>query len=266
MDTQQPKGRDLAGWVQQLHDEHARWKEEEVSLEALEAFVNTARQVYERAVILKHLALAEARNQATLGAPVAPTEVAVPETPATAPAAAPATAPAEPKESLAELAAEPLAEQAAEPLAEPAAEPPSSPPAEPARRWTFQPLVSPTEPAPSAPAAAPSEPAAAPSSTAAAPSGGGGTSLAQQLKQTGIPALAPALGINDRVRFAGIFSGGDVAAFLKLCAEVEALPTLEAAEQRLRRAANPQTDWEDESGTAFAMLQLVKRLRQFLPA
>ena len=90
--------------------------------------------------------------------------------------------------------------------------------------------------------------------------------MAQQLKQTGIPALAPALGINDRVRFAGIFSGGDVAAFLKLCAEVEALPTLEAAEQRLRRAANPQTDWEDESGTAFAMLQLVKRLRQFLPA
>lgn len=238
MNTQQPKGRDLAGWVQQLHDEHARWKEEEVSLEALEAFVNTARQVYERAVILKHLAVAGARSQATLEAPVAPTEDAVPESPA----AAPAAAPAEPKESLA------------------------VPAAEPARRWSFQPLVSPTEPAPSASAATPSEPALARSATAASPSVGGGTSLAQQLKQTGIPALAPALGINDRVRFAGTFSGGDVAAFLKLCAEVEALPTLEAAEQRLRKAANPQTDWEDESGTAFAMLQLVKRLRQFLPA
>jgi hypothetical protein len=250
MDTQQPKGRDLAGWVQQLHDEHARWKEEEVSLEALEAFVNTARQVYERAVILKHLAMAEARNQATVSAPVAPTEVAMPETPE--------TAPGEPKES--------LAEPAVEPLAEPAAEPPSSPLAEPARRWTFQPLVSPTEPAPSAPAPAPSEPAPAPTATAATPSAGGGTSLAQQLKQTGIPALAPALGINDRVRFAGVFASGDVPAFLKFCAEIEALPNLEAAELRLRAAAGPQVDWEDESGTAFAMLQLVKRLRQFLPA
>jgi len=237
MNTQQPKGRDLAGWVQQLHDEHARWKEEEVSLEALEAFVNTARQVYERAVILKHLALAEARNQALPEARVAPTEVAGPEPTAAVPAAVPAAAPA--------IAL-------AEPLAEPAPEPPTSPPSGPARTWTFQRAVSPGEPGPT-------------TAPAAAPSAVGGTSLAQQLKQTGIPALAPALGINDRVRFAGVFANGDVPAFLKFCAEIEALPSLEAAELRLRAAAGPMADWEDEAGTAYAMLQLVKRLRQFLP-
>lgn len=222
-----------------LQNEQARWKTEPVTLEGIQTFVQAARLVYERAVVLQHLAAAEARMKRAQAAQAAQAQ----ETPAASDEPvihAVHISPAEAPES--KVAAQPATEERKGPV------------------FAFAPRAE----TPDAPVGSSPEPVAAPHAGETGNSGkDGGPSLAQQLKQLGIPALAPAMGINDRVRFAGTFANGDVQAFLALCGEIEGMATLDQARERLKTAAGPLVDWKDEEGPAWAFLQLVQRLQKF---
>lgn len=86
-----------------------------------------------------------------------------------------------------------------------------------------------------------------------------GTSLAEKLSEQRLNDLKSSMGINDRVRWASVFAGGDVSSFMGLCASLENCSNYEKAQAILNEAV-PNIDWEDEDFAGFGFLLLVKRL------
>ncbi|MDA1336952.1 MAG: hypothetical protein O2818_08710 [Bacteroidetes bacterium] len=86
-----------------------------------------------------------------------------------------------------------------------------------------------------------------------------GPSLAEKLSEQPLHDLKSSMGINDRVRWASVFSGGDVSSFMELCASLENCSNYESAQIILNEAV-PNIDWEDEDFAGFGFLLLVKRL------
>jgi hypothetical protein len=246
METNKKEGTELGNLLEVLQKEQERWKTRGVTLEGIQTFVQAARLIYERAVILQHLAAAEARMKRGAQAQTETEEAAH----STAPANDTAQNSTPPVIHAVKVAPAPVTPvQTSDPSPDAVAQ--KTPPVEERKApvFAFVPAQGGT-------------PAPAP-----APAGGGakegGPSLAQQLKQSGIPALGPAMGINDRVRYAGTFAGGNVAAFLALCSEIEEMQSLAEAREKLRAVAGPTVDWADEEGPAWAFLQLVQRLQKF---
>lgn len=87
-----------------------------------------------------------------------------------------------------------------------------------------------------------------------------GKSLAEALSDQRIASIQNTLSINDRVRFAGDLSDGDVKALLILCGELEQMTSFALAMEHLNKQVNPGIDWEDEEGAPFEFLQRLRRL------
>jgi hypothetical protein len=244
METNKKEGTELGNLLEVLQREQERWKTRGVTLEGIQTFVQAARLIYERAVILQHLAAAEARMKRGAQAQTE-TEEAAHSTEAANDMAQTSLSPVIHAVKVAPAPVAPV--QTSDPSPDAVAQ--KTPPVEERKAPVF--------------AFVPSQggtPAPVPAGSGAKE---GGPSLAQQLKQSGIPALGPAMGINDRVRYAGTFAGGNVAAFLALCSEIEEMQSLAEALEKLRAVAGPTVDWADEEGPAWAFLQLVQRLQKF---
>ncbi len=102
-----------------------------------------------------------------------------------------------------------------------------------------------------APEPAPAQPVIAPSN---------GVSLAEKLSLQPLKAILPALGINDRVRFAGVLFNGNMTALQEACATAEAAASFEAAKEAILHRAQPGLDWSDEEEAPYQFMQLVQRV------
>ena len=107
--------------------------------------------------------------------------------------------------------------------------------------------------------AAPDHPQQAPAPTPAVPQSAG-VSLAEKLSLQPLKSILPALGINDRVRFAGVLFGGDMGALQAACAAAEAAATLESAQEEVLNRAQHDLDWSDEAEAPYQFMQLVQRV------
>ena len=99
------------------------------------------------------------------------------------------------------------------------------------------------------------EAAAAPQSPPAS-----GVSLAEKLSLQPLKAILPALGINDRVRFAGVLFGGDMAQLQLACNAAESASNFQEAKAAVQALATFELDWSDEADAPFQFMQLVQRL------
>ena len=102
-----------------------------------------------------------------------------------------------------------------------------------------------------APEAAPAQPVLTPSN---------GVSLAEKLSLQPLKAILPALGINDRVRFAGVLFNGDMTALQAACAAAEAATSFEAAKEAILQRTESGLDWSDEEEAPYQFMQLVQRV------
>jgi hypothetical protein len=68
------------------------------------------------------------------------------------------------------------------------------------------------------------------------------------------------LGINDRVRFAGVLFNGDMTALQQACAAAETATSFEAARKAVLDRAQPGLDWSDEEEAPHQFMQLVQRV------
>jgi len=119
-----------------------------------------------------------------------------------------------------------------------------------------QPLLAPEILSPESEVNAPLE---NPSSNGIIPPTISGTSLAEKLSEQRLLDLKSCIGINDRVRWASVFSNGDVSSFMGLCTALENCANYESAQAILNDAV-PNIDWEDEDFAGIGFLLLVKRL------
>ena len=101
-------------------------------------------------------------------------------------------------------------------------------------------------------------PEPAPAPTLFTPSNG--VSLAEKLSLQPLKSILPALGINDRVRFAGVLFNGDMTALQEACAAAEAAASFEAAKEAILHRAQSGLDWSDEEEAPFQFMQLVQRV------
>jgi hypothetical protein len=99
------------------------------------------------------------------------------------------------------------------------------------------------------------EAAAAPQSPPAS-----GVSLAEKLSLQPLKAILPALGINDRVRFAGVLFGGDMTQLQQACNAAESASNFLEAKAAIQALATFGLDWSDEAEAPFQFMQLVQRL------
>lgn len=87
-----------------------------------------------------------------------------------------------------------------------------------------------------------------------------GVSLAEKLSLQPLQSILPALGINDRVRFAGVLFNGDMTALQQACAAAETATSFEAARKAVLDRAQPGLDWSDEEEAPHQFMQLVQRV------
>lgn len=87
-----------------------------------------------------------------------------------------------------------------------------------------------------------------------------GVSLAEKLSLQPLKSILPALGINDRVRFAGVLFNGDMSALQAACAAAEAAASFESAQKEVMNRAQAGLDWSDEAEAPYQFMQLVQRV------
>lgn len=87
-----------------------------------------------------------------------------------------------------------------------------------------------------------------------------GVSLAEKLSLQPLKSILPALGINDRVRFAGVLFNGDMSALQTACAAAEAAASFESAQEEVMNRAQAGLDWSDEAEAPYQFMQLVQRV------
>ena len=85
-------------------------------------------------------------------------------------------------------------------------------------------------------------------------------SLAEKLSLQPLKSILPALGINDRMRFAGVLFNGDMSALQAACAAAEAAASFESAQKEVINRAQAGLDWSDEAEAPYQFMQLVQRL------
>gem|GEM_PF-6525988 len=85
-------------------------------------------------------------------------------------------------------------------------------------------------------------------------------SLAEKLSLQPLKSILPALGINDRMRFAGVLFNGDMSALQAACAAAEAAASFESAQKEVMNRAQAGLDWSDEAEAPYQFMQLVQRL------
>ena len=85
-------------------------------------------------------------------------------------------------------------------------------------------------------------------------------SLAEKLSLQPLPAILPSLGINDRVRFAGVLFGGDMGTLQAACAVAEGAADLASARNAVEALAVPELDWTNEVEAPFQFMLLVQRV------
>ncbi len=89
---------------------------------------------------------------------------------------------------------------------------------------------------------------------------GDAVSLAEKLSLKPLDAIMPALGINDRVRFAGVLFNGDMNTLKNACAAVEGAASYDEAMNLLHTFVSSDLDWKDEEEAPFQFMQLVQRV------
>jgi len=85
-------------------------------------------------------------------------------------------------------------------------------------------------------------------------------SLAESLSLQPINAILPALGINDRMRFARALFGGDLDAFKSACSAAESAADFNTAKDAITSLVASEIDWENEEEAGHQFMQLVQRL------
>lgn len=85
-------------------------------------------------------------------------------------------------------------------------------------------------------------------------------SLAERLSLQPLSAILPALGINDRVRFAGELFGGNMDTLRTACNAAESASDFDSAKKAVTALATSNTDWENEEEAPYQFMQLVQRL------
>ena len=199
-------------------------------LEDWEGFLNQTRALHERALIMRYKALERLSETEAEPTP----EPDLPEQPIVWGG------------GVEEAAEEPVAQhEPEEPTAPAAIEAPEAQPAPPVEPVPPAQPSTPVEPVP------PAQPVLAPNT---------GVSLAEKLSLQPLKSILPALGINDRVRFAGVLFNGDMTALQEACAAAETAASFEAARETILDCAQSGLDWSDEEEAPYQFMQLVQRV------
>lgn len=191
------------------------------------AFVEQAQAVYERALILRYKSLERLKAESLGAKPSEPSEEA-------------------PAVVWSLSGTERLADDQA-PVIE--AVPAEGPPVAPIELEFKAPEIPEVSTAPSAPSHAPVQ--SAPRE---------GVSLAEKLSLQPLAAILPSLGINDRVRFAGVLFSGDMSRLTAACQAAENAANFDAARAAVAGMATEGLDWKDEEEAPYQFMQLVQRL------
>ena len=193
------------------------------------AFVEQAQAVYERALILRYKSLERLQAESREAEPEGQSEEA--------PAVVWSLSAAEP-EAVVQAPAVEAAPTKAIPVEDPELE--------------FEPTAIPEA------SVEPAAPTHSPTPVQSAP--GEGVSLAEKLSLQPLTAILPSLGINDRVRFAGVLFSGDMSRLMAACQTAENADNFDAARAAVVGMATEGLDWKDEEEAPYQFMQLVQRV------